>query len=100
MSFLFMVLGPFLFEIEHWNRLSTSSSTDAARVALVTEVPALLKKTSKEQATLKAAAQKPSRMRKQRCLLTVDEKKDGQLESDLCGRPSHENGIEITCLCK
>ena len=90
-SFLFMVLGPFLFlGLGVGIGYLTDSSTDAKnQVALVTEVPAVkesLKKTDGLTLDYKdeAAAKKAIKDEKAAAYLTVDEK-DGQLEATYVG---------------
>ena len=90
-SFLFMVLGPFLFlGLSIGIGYLTGSSTDAKnQVALVTEVPAV-KESLKETDGLtldykdEAAAKKAIKDEKAAAYLTVDEK-DGQLEATYVG---------------
>ena len=90
-SFLFMVLGPFLFlGLGVGIGYLTDSSTDAkSQVALVTEVPAVkesLKGTDGLTLDYKdeAAAKKAIKDEKAAAYLTVDEK-DGQLEATYVG---------------
>lgn len=99
-SFLFMVLGPFLFlGLGVGIGYLTDSSTDAKnQVALVTEVPAVkesLKGTDSLTLDYKdeAAAKKAIKDEKAAAYLTVDEK-DGQLEATYVGDQAMKMGLK------
>lgn len=105
-SFLFMVLGPFLFlGLGVGIGYLTDSSTDAKnQVALVTEVPAVkesLKKTDGLTMDYKdeAAAKKAIKDEKAAAYLTVDEK-DGQLEATYVGDQAMKTDLKTLVAAK
>ncbi|MBT0907738.1 ABC transporter permease [Streptococcus parasanguinis] len=105
-SFLFMVLGPFLFlGLGVGIGYLTDSSTDAKnQVALVTEVPAVkesLKGTDSLTLDYKdeAAAKKAIKDEKAAAYLTVDEK-DGQLEATYVGDQAMKTELKTLVAAK